>query len=197
MSNKEKINWTVVIIAFLFLGFVFYFWRVGNAGATVQIEQNVCFCHNVNNNPHTICTSNQGLINGHLGHVNNGLDYVGACVVTPTPTATATPTSTPTPSPTPTLSPTATPTVQASPTASPSASPSPTASPTSTPESTPNAKDPPEKSDPCFYIPCATPAATFPATTLANTGSNKEAAYLLITGLGAILFSFGLRKLIK
>lgn len=88
----------------------------------VQATNNVCFCHNVNNNPHTICTSNQGQINGHNNHVNNGEDTQGQCTVqvssspsatpvvsaSPTSTVSATQTSTPiseetwTPTPTPT-----------------------------------------------------------------------------------------------
>jgi len=41
----------------------------------------VCFCHNVNHNPHTICTSVQGQINGHQNHVNNGEDIEGPCAI--------------------------------------------------------------------------------------------------------------------
>lgn len=43
----------------------------------------VCFCHNVNHNPHTICTANQALINAHMAHVNGenpGVeDSLGVC----------------------------------------------------------------------------------------------------------------------
>lgn len=42
-------------------------------------DERVCFCHNVNNNPHTICTDEQGEINGHTTHVNNGSDTQGEC----------------------------------------------------------------------------------------------------------------------
>lgn len=67
-----------VIVAWLVLVY-FLAYRVqvvkNEGGATYQ-NQTVCFCHNVNNNPHAICTSNQGLINGHTGHVNNGADKV-------------------------------------------------------------------------------------------------------------------------
>lgn len=31
-------------------------------------DDQVCFCHNVNKNPHTICTSLQGYLNGHQKH---------------------------------------------------------------------------------------------------------------------------------
>lgn len=74
----------------------------------VTAQQEICFCHNIVNNPVTICTDNQGLINGHMGHVNNGTDTLGECPApTPTPTPTTTPTVTPTT--TPTTSPTTTP----------------------------------------------------------------------------------------
>jgi len=88
----------------------------------VLATNDVCFCHNVNNNPHTICTSNQGQINGHTAHVNNGTDYEGECRVdvhsSPTPTVgqvTETPTPTikaddPTSTPEATLSPIESPT---------------------------------------------------------------------------------------
>lgn len=39
----------------------------------------VCFCHNIQNNPVTVCTDNQGLINGHSGHVESGMDILGRC----------------------------------------------------------------------------------------------------------------------
>jgi hypothetical protein len=65
------------------------------AKATVE----VCFCHNVNNNPITVCTDNQGLINGHQNHVDSGMDTLGRCVVTPTTTPTPIPTVTVTPTP--------------------------------------------------------------------------------------------------
>lgn len=86
--------------------------------------EQVCFCHNVNHNPHTICTSNQGQINGHTTHVNNGTDTFGACVA---PTATPIP-PTPTPkkeceedcvTPTPTIEPTPASIQQVSPPAEP------------------------------------------------------------------------------
>lgn len=103
---------TLAMFSVLFLG--------GGAIAPVRAQQEVCFCHNVLHNPHTICTSNQGRINGHLGHVNNGTDTAGECPVstptatpTPTPSATVTPTTSPSPTVTPTgtLTPTVTPTI--------------------------------------------------------------------------------------
>ncbi len=83
---KNIKNTTVVIVlALAILGGNFYAQKVS---ATTE----VCFCHNLANNPHTICTDNEGQINGHLGHVGNEADAFGACVVTPTQTPTATPT---------------------------------------------------------------------------------------------------------
>jgi hypothetical protein len=48
------------------------------AQQTLAIER-TCFCHNVNNNPHTVCTSNKGEIQGHLRHTRNGQDTRGEC----------------------------------------------------------------------------------------------------------------------
>lgn len=111
-------------------------WGTSNSGNT-----RVCFCHNVNNNPHTICTSNVGQIQGHMRHVNNGEDYQGECRVPPTPTPTATPTPKDckiSPTPTPTEQPTPTPTLDLtpSPTATPSVQPTVTSTPTPTPTAT-------------------------------------------------------------
>ena len=53
-------------------------------------NQTVCFCHNLAHNPHTICTNNEGLINGHMAHVESGFDSLGECTV-PTPTPSPTP----------------------------------------------------------------------------------------------------------
>ena len=66
--------------------------------ATQGGHQEVCFCHNLDNNPHTICTDNQGQINGHQAHIAQGKDSLGAChEPTVTPTVTQEPTATPTP----------------------------------------------------------------------------------------------------
>ena len=73
-------------IAFLFSNNV----RVTEAqpnGINGNNHQEVCFCHNVNQNPHTICTDDQGEIRGHRRHVRNGQDTFGECErPTPTPT---------------------------------------------------------------------------------------------------------------
>lgn len=84
------------------------------ATSSVSAVAQTCFCHNVLHNPHTICTSNQGLISGHMAHVQSGFDSLGIC---PTPTPTGSPSGSPSPTPTPT--------------GSPSSSPSPTPSPIS------------------------------------------------------------------
>lgn len=89
---KAFITAIITIIGLLILVFVV---------TQVHAKTEVCFCHNVNHNPHTICTDNQGKINGHNSHVNNGEDTAGACVAptaTPTPTVIVEePTATPTP----------------------------------------------------------------------------------------------------
>lgn len=59
-------------------------------------NETVCFCHNLSNNPHTICTSNNALKVGHSLHVAQGNDSFGECQVVPTVTPTQTPTPTPT-----------------------------------------------------------------------------------------------------
>ena len=117
-------NISVIVVSTLLIGAIAFLSSASvspKAKATVE----VCFCHNINNNPETICTDNAGLINGHDGHVDSGMDTLGQCAAptsTPTPTPTPTPTATPTPeechgegahacpTPTPTTEPTATPT---------------------------------------------------------------------------------------
>lgn len=45
--------------------------------------EKVCFCHNVNHNPHTICTADEALVNAHMAHVNGETpgvqDALGEC----------------------------------------------------------------------------------------------------------------------
>lgn len=59
----------------------------------------VCFCHNVTHHPHTICTSDEGLINGHMKHVNGEVpgvvDTLGPCEVEASPSPTPEPTDEP------------------------------------------------------------------------------------------------------
>lgn len=73
-----------VLVAFLLMLMLLV--GVSKVNAT-NTNNRVCFCHNINHNPHTVCTSNQGQISGHTTHVNNGTDTLGACVVTPPPPA--------------------------------------------------------------------------------------------------------------
>jgi hypothetical protein len=112
-----------IVIVPLFFVFGFISLKQNTFAEGSQTNTRVCFCHNKLHNPNTICTADRGLINGHMKHVNNGIDTIGACLVptlvlsttpthTPTPTITVTPTNTPTvtPSNTPTNTPTMTPT---------------------------------------------------------------------------------------
>ncbi|HSA60553.1 MAG TPA: hypothetical protein VLJ37_12810, partial [bacterium] len=39
----------------------------------------VCYCHNVNHHPVTICTADRAFQMGHQNHVNNGVDTLGEC----------------------------------------------------------------------------------------------------------------------
>lgn len=45
-------------------------------------RREVCFCHNQNNNPQTICVSNFNDFFGHLKHVFQGKDSFGKCSIT-------------------------------------------------------------------------------------------------------------------
>ena len=40
----------------------------------------VCYCHNVNHHPHTVCTADRAFQQGHQNHVNNGIDALGECL---------------------------------------------------------------------------------------------------------------------
>lgn len=93
MAKKVReinISWKdiLIIIATIFLVFVVV--RYFNAKPAEATRNRVCFCHNVQNNPHTICTSKKGKIEGHSRHVKNGRDYNGECRVEPTVTPTPT-----------------------------------------------------------------------------------------------------------
>ena len=92
-----------IALAVLFAGFFLALRFTPKAGATTE----VCFCHNLEHNPITICTDNEGLINGHMGHVEEEKDSLGQCIV-PTPTEVATPSGT--------LAPTQVPEITATPT---------------------------------------------------------------------------------
>lgn len=139
--NLKRFNW-IVLVGTAFVVLLISLLVVKRAGATTE----ACFCHNVNNNPHTVCTSNSGHIAGHTTHVNNGNDTFGACV----PVATTTPTNSPIPSDSPTASPSATPVESLQPTPTSEDTPvvtlQPTASatPTDEPRVTPNPTDQPK-----------------------------------------------------
>lgn len=63
-------------------------------------HEEVCFCHNIPHNPHTICTDVNGLINGHTAHVGTGFDTLGECaeeLATPSPSVEPEPSPTPEP----------------------------------------------------------------------------------------------------
>jgi len=83
-----------ILVLFLVLAGLFVV-KTGSSEARTE----VCFCHNVNHNPQTICTSNSGWIEGHMRHVNNGEDTLGSC---PAPSPSPSPIPTPTPSTCPT-----------------------------------------------------------------------------------------------
>src|SRR5690348_270020 len=99
LLTLPKSKTLLLFLILISLVFVYFFFFGNKVTKTYAAPQTVCFCHNLTHNPVTICTSNAGLINGHLAHVNSGTDSLGVC-----------PTKTPAPSSTPTASPTATPT---------------------------------------------------------------------------------------
>jgi hypothetical protein len=68
---------TIYLIPLLFVFFTLI--QPVQAQGRPEDKETVCFCHNINNNPVTICTDNEGLINGHMGHVENGDDTLGIC----------------------------------------------------------------------------------------------------------------------
>ncbi|OGK55807.1 hypothetical protein A3J15_03855 [Candidatus Roizmanbacteria bacterium RIFCSPLOWO2_02_FULL_38_10] len=96
--------------------------------ARAQEHETVCFCHNVLHNPVTICTDDDGLIQGHTAHVQNGSDILGECPVFQ-PTITINPTiviPTTVILPTEAVEPTKVPTQRVSPTNKPTNIPKPT-----------------------------------------------------------------------
>lgn len=70
-----------------------------------------CLCHNVQNNPHEVCSDDNSHIVGHQIHLDSGMDVLGACPTAPTPTAGITPTASITPTTTISVTPTETPAV--------------------------------------------------------------------------------------
>lgn len=53
--------------------------------SAIQASETKCFCHNIINNPHTICTDNNALKVAHSNHVLIGFDSVGECNAQPSP----------------------------------------------------------------------------------------------------------------
>jgi hypothetical protein len=155
-----KNSWMIGVLLVAVIIVLAIFWS-RPAGAT----NDQCYCHNVNNNPVTICTSNQGQINGHNNHVQNGADTLGEC---PVPTPSCEPSSTPTP--TPTITPDVSPTPEVTP--EPSRSPEPTVTPSSEPQGPgdetrcdkPEELEPQVALDDCGWEPTPTPK---PATDVA------------------------------
>ena len=62
---------------------------------TNGIDHRVCICHNATNNPQTICSDWESILEGHGRHWRSGFDELGRC---PRPTPTPIP-PTPTPEP--------------------------------------------------------------------------------------------------
>ena len=48
-----------------------------------EAQEKVCFCHNVNHDPHTVCTADEALIEAHMDHVYGEVpgvqDSLGTC----------------------------------------------------------------------------------------------------------------------
>ncbi|MDL1870811.1 hypothetical protein FBR05_01240 [Deltaproteobacteria bacterium PRO3] len=80
---KYSIRWYLLALSFLF--------PLSLQAKTDEArgQEKVCFCHNVNHNPHTICTANPALIQAHMDHVNGEvpgvMDSLGECESEPDP----------------------------------------------------------------------------------------------------------------
>lgn len=92
-----------VIIRAILIGIAFLVLLVAVTSVDAGQNKKVCFCHNVNHNPHTICTADIAKIKGHTFHVRNGEDSFGICPIQETEEPS--PTNTPETSPSPSLSP--------------------------------------------------------------------------------------------
>lgn len=83
---KYSIRWYLLALSFLF--------PLSLQAKTDEArgQEKVCFCHNVNHNPHTICTANPALIQAHMDHVNGEvpgvMDSLGECEGEPDPSDT-------------------------------------------------------------------------------------------------------------
>src|SRR3989338_1549463 len=94
---------TIIILITFFIAVA----GVGMVRAQSNGREEVCFCHNIINNPVTICTDNDALKVAHQTHIDQGFDLPGSCESL-TPTTTGQPTATVTPTPTGETEPTAT-----------------------------------------------------------------------------------------
>lgn len=153
--------------------------------------QLVCFCHGVNNNPQTICTSEEGLINGHNSHINNETDTSGECSLptsTPLPEPTAEPTPAPTIEPTPLPEPTIVPSPTPEPTVEPTPTPEPIIDPTPTPEPTLEPASAPQSgSDSLTPAPGVTPDSTLIPQEASIPLSGSVSAPVAISGTVAVI----------
>src|SRR5215831_7048334 len=59
-----------LFLAALAMGLVFQTSQANAHPEDSDGGEKVCFCHNIGHHPHTVCTSNQALINAHMAHVN-------------------------------------------------------------------------------------------------------------------------------
>lgn len=75
--------------------FIFFF---ATAADKPEALEESCICHNINNNPKTVCISNKKNLKGHDKHIEKGIDRIGRCIVEPTPEPSPTPTPNPIPS---------------------------------------------------------------------------------------------------
>jgi hypothetical protein len=217
MKNLKYISGGASILAVTAI-FVLAAFFLGKSLTPVSATVEACFCHNINNNPETICTDNEGLINGHMGHVETDFDTLGACTGTPTPTPTPSSSSSPTPTPTPTPTP-----EQCEEDCEPTSTPTPTPTPTPGDGDICSTIDGVQTSIPdgWFQLPDSTICRQFQfggpppppeagsqvlgastgqvlgASTMAGAGSFDSALYQVIMGLGGIITSFGLKNVLR
>jgi len=85
----KSINNSLVVIVALVA--IFFGTLSLNKAQAVDLDQSpeVCFCHNVNSEPQTVCTSDSETMSLHSQHVTGEIDTLGACQeeeISPTPT---------------------------------------------------------------------------------------------------------------
>lgn len=56
--------------------FIFFF---ATAADKPEALEESCICHNINNNPKTVCISNKKNLKGHYKHIKKGIDRIGRC----------------------------------------------------------------------------------------------------------------------